>query len=220
MTAETFEAIWKQVEETAQTILRRLEPEGHNFRFSYLDEGKWAVRSEYERIRKDLKARCYEPPVSGEDDAHRIDHHKIAACLCKALVTKKMFSFRMDENISKEMLLSNYELAYTVSLRIVYNYMVESYKHKGDTEHMRTLLEWKCLQVPETTPSHDGYDLGRIKALALNDFYQVEFDLLAYADMMFWIEHYNRQILTDEVKVHFQPRSISETGRPQSPPGP
>ena len=48
---------------------------------------------------------------------------------------------------------------------------------------------------PPTNPGHDSYPYGRIKALALNDIYGIDFDLLAYADMMYWIEDYNKTLL-------------------------
>ena len=48
---------------------------------------------------------------------------------------------------------------------------------------------------PETNPGHDSYVLGRIKTLALNDIYGNDFDVLTYADMLFWIEKYNRKLL-------------------------
>lgn len=205
MKDETFEIVWKQVDETAQAICHRLKSEGHDFRFVYQDRGKKVIRKEYDRIRMELKKRCYELSTDWDNDRHLIDHHKIAACFCKALITKKLFVFHMDESISEDMLRSNYELAYTVSLRIIYDYLVESYKYEGKTDLKDALLAQKCLQVPETTPSHENYNLGRIKALALNDFYKVDFDLLAYSNTMFWIEHYNRQILTGKIAVDFPP---------------
>lgn len=205
MKDETFESVWGQINESAEAIYQRLRPEGHDFQFVYPDRGKRVIRSEYNRVRKELKSRCYEQPSDVESDSHLIDHHKIAACFCKALVTKKLFTFQLDETISQDMLRSNYELAYTVSLRIIYDYLVESFQHEGELTLKEALLAQKCLHVPRTTPSHENYNLGRIKALALNDFYGVEFDLLAYSNNMFWIELYNRQLLTERVKVVFPP---------------
>lgn len=205
MKDETFNVIWDQIDETAQAIYQRLQPEGHFFRFAYEDHGKRVIWHEYDQIRTELKNRCYEQSNDMETDGHLIDHHKIAACFCKALVTKKLFTFKMDETVSEDMLRSNYELAYTVSLRIIYDYLVESYKHEGELLLKQKLLNQKCLYVPPTTPSHENYDLGRIKTLALNDFYGIEFDLLAYSNTMFWIELYNRQLLSGQVKIKFPP---------------
>ena len=188
-----------------QASLWHWQPEGHGFRFVYKDRGKRAIRDEYDRTRAELKNRCYEQPFDLESDSHLIDHHKIAACFCKALITKKLFAFQMDETVSENMIRSNYELAYTVSLRIIYNFLVESYKFAGESRLKEKLLDQKRLHVPKTTPSHEDYNLGRIKALALNDFYNVEFDLLSYSNIMFWIECYNRQLLAGQVEINFPP---------------
>lgn len=216
MKDETFDRVWEQINESAEAIYQRLKPEGHDFRFTYRDRGKKIICKEYDKIRRALKSRCYEPPVDPETGGHLIDHHKIAACFCKALIDNKLFSFEMDEKVSGEMVRSNYELAYTVSLRIVYDYLVESLKNEGKEELKERLKASNCLQVPTTTPSHEDYNLGRIKALALNDFYHMEFDLLAYSDMMFWIELYNRQILTGEIKVKFPERREAGTTKTDS----
>ena len=50
------------------------------------------------------------------------------------------------------------------------------------------LEEQGTFLFPETNKGHDSYVQGRIKALALNDAYKNDFDILAYADMLFWIE--------------------------------
>lgn len=114
MDVETFNTVWQQIEETAQAIYRRLQPKGHGFDFVYReDRGKRVIEKEYDRIRKELKARCYEPPIDPESDSHLIDHHKIAACFCKALIVRKLFTFQMGESVPEDMLRSNYELAYS-----------------------------------------------------------------------------------------------------------
>lgn len=117
MNAETFNTVWQQIEETAQAIYQRLQPKGHGFGFVYRDQGKEVIGKEYDRIRKGLKDQCYDPHIDPESDRHLIDHHKIAACFCKALIVKKLFTFQMSESIPEDILRSNYELAYTVSLR-------------------------------------------------------------------------------------------------------
>ncbi len=52
-----------------------------------------------------------------------------------------------------------------------------------------------------TTIGHDTYKIGRIKAMALNDINNIPFDLLGYSDMLFWIEHFNRQIIENTINV-------------------
>lgn len=207
MQRETFDWIWAQINNTAHDILHRLDPnqQRKDFKMTHSDMmGKAIIWDEYNKIRKDLKNRCYSKLIESDGSEELIDHHKIGACLCKALIRKKLFTFHMDENTSEEILRSNYELAYTVSLRIVYVYMIYSLSTYGNPEQAKKLEEWKTLRVPRTTRSHDDYNMGRIKMLALNDFYHTEFDLLSYADMLFWLEHYNRQLLADLVDVEFE----------------
>lgn len=48
---------------------------------------------------------------------------------------------------------------------------------------------------PETNKGHDEYLHGRVKTLALNDMYAIDFDILTYADMLYWIEKYNKEQL-------------------------
>lgn len=61
----------------------------------------------------------------------------------------------------------------------------------GKDELYSKLEEQGTFLFPETNKGHDSYVQGRIKALALNDAYKNDFDILAYADMLFWIEQYN-----------------------------
>lgn len=210
MQKETFDWIWGQINKTASDIISRLDPnrQQKDFKLTHNDMmGKAIIWNEYNKIRKNLKSQCYSSLVDVDGTNGKgelIDHHKIGACLCKALIQKKLLTFRMDENTPEEIMRSNYELAYTVSLRIVYAYMIYFLRKYGSQKQAEELERWKMLRVPPTYPSHDGYNTGRIKMLALNDFYHIEFDLLSYADMLFWIEHYNRQLLVNSVNVEFE----------------
>lgn len=207
MQRKTFDWIWIQINDTARNIIHRLDPDRQrkDFKLTHSDMmGKAIIWNEYNKIRKDLKNRCYSSLIESDGSEKLIDHHKIGACLCKTLIQKKLITFHMDQNTPEEILRSNYELAYTVSLRIVYMYMIYSLRKYGDPEQAKKLEGWKMLHVPHTTHSHDDYNTGRIKMLSLNDFYHTEFDLLSYADMLFWIEYYNRQLLANLVDIEFE----------------
>lgn len=204
MKDETFNWIWRQIELSAESIeteiMKRYSgKESCDFHRTYGGNAEKIIFREYTAIKDRLKARCYENQADAED---RIDHHKIAACCCLALLNKKFFSFKICEDIPQEILLSNYNLAYTASLWIVYFHLVDAYS-EAENEELRALalklIDQGGLCVPKTTSTHDKYNIGRVKMLALNDLYHVEFDLLAYADMMFWVEHYNRQLLEGKV---------------------
>jgi len=210
MKEQTFEWLWKQMEADIYDLMGQIttacgedKKRKFSFRMTYGDETKHVIKDEYLEIKKELKKRCYSA-TEDDEEAHLIDQHKIAACFCKAFIRKKVFSFDLNENTPSEMILSNYTLAYTVSLRIIFLYLLDYYR--DPKTNLSNDLKKKCIAklqasktliVPNTTPTHDKYNMGRIKTLALNDYYGLSVDLLTYADMMFWIEYYNKIILEE-----------------------
>lgn len=206
MKDKTYEWIWRTIENSMTQIedaLNEAEKSRLHFRKTYGSKSEEVVWDEYVRIRDSLKKRCYSKKDQRADNI-LIDHHKIASCFCNVLISKKMFAFDIDNDISHAMLLSNYLLAYQVSLQIIYYYLSEFYISSNipnKNEIVNKLKTQKTLFVPKTTIKHDPYNIGRVKTLALNDYYGIEFDLLCYADMMYWIEHYNRQILENQIEL-------------------
>lgn len=207
-----FNWLWNQIEmsiaDIENSINSRFE-DRWNFRRRYQDsEAQSIIHQEYNKIKNQLKSRVYRNNFG----SRLIDQHKIAACFCNAFLNKKMYVFDMDDDIPGEILLSNYQLAYTVSLRIIYIFLVERYLSSDDPNMRKlaqTLLDRKTLAVPATTRTHDAYHLGRIKTLALNEYYHIEFDILGYSTIMFWIEYYNRQLLENRII----PYELDENGR-------
>lgn len=86
--------------------------------------------------------------------------------------------------------MSNYAVAFLAS-----NYYCICFycpiQRDGKDELYSKLEEQGTFLFPETNKGHDSYVQGRIKVLALNDAYKNDFDILTYADMLFWIEQYN-----------------------------
>ena len=198
MDGETYEYIWERIERKIKKVQSQFSKEiceRFHFDLTYGDNTKETIRVQYEKIRDDLKLKCYRSSVHKED---LLDHHKIAACFCKALLQKKIFCFDVNDNTPMAMLRSNYVLAYTASLQIVYYYLADYYREFGPEECYSILLKKKTLEGPPTTVKHDSFHLGRIKTLALNDYYGIELDLLSYSCIMYWIEHYNRQLLENK----------------------
>lgn len=201
MKPETFNYIWSQVEKSIGKIESKFTDDMKlkwKFERAYGREYSDIIKTEYEAIRDHLKQRCYKKVSDDELDDNKIDQHKIAACFCYALLCKKAFVFEMNDDIPADMLLSNYMLAYSVSLQIIYLCLIDLYlcSEKREKKKLATdLQQHGSLWVPDTTTTHDQYNLGRVKTLALNEYHNISFDLLTYADMMYWIEHYNRQIL-------------------------
>lgn len=205
MKEDTFNWLWKQIETDIESIGREFNlgaSNQYNFRLTYGKHTKNVIKKEYDKIRVELKNKCYSSEVNEEGDLNLIDQHKIAACLCKVFINKKVFSFDLKKETPAKLVLSNYKLAYHVSMRIIFIYLLDYYldpKLELEEEQKKSCLKDLCqrgkLRVPKTARSHDPYNFGRIKTLALNDYYGHEVDLLMYADMMYWIEHYNKLIL-------------------------
>ena len=208
MKVETFKWIWAQIQKTIDEIKERFDSSGmsdsFHFQLIHGEKTEDVIKNRYIEIRDNLKRMCY--PETEFGDA-LLDQHKLAACFCKAIIDKKVFTFDVSEQTPEDMIRSNYELAYISGLRIVQIYMIDYYKEiYGETsEYVNWLKKENGLYGPNT--SHDLYHLGRIKTLALNDYYGIDFDILTYADMMFWIEHYNRQKIENKIEIHYKRKS-------------
>lgn len=214
MTVETFEWIWDTVEPNIaaiEDILDAKEKDRLHFHRVYTkEETKSVIYQEYDAIRKDLKAEYYKLHDPETVDSDLLDHHKIAACMCQALLKKKVFAFDMDDTISAEMLLSNYKLAYISSLAIVYLFMLDWYITQGNKTIVDQLLNQQQLLAPKTTKTHASYHVGRIKTLAQNEHRGVAFDVLTYAAKLYWLEHYNRQLLENKIDVDpYDPETLA-----------
>lgn len=147
-----------------------------------------------------MKSNYYDASNSDNDPSNRIDNHKIAACLCYSLLHNKVFSFNVDRDMPKHLFTINYEVAYSVSLSFIYAMLIVQYKNVGRDDLADKLMKQGTLYVPDTASSHDDYHTGSIHTLALNDIYGNTFDVLAYANKMFWIEFYNRQLLENTLR--------------------
>lgn len=93
---------------------------------------------------------------------------------------------------------SNYRVAFIVSIGIVYLYLLYDCKEKGENlpEYLRDAYEYfrerKTLRRPRTTEAHNDFETSCIIALQKNDIQNRDFDYLAYAIILFQLEHYNR----------------------------
>lgn len=199
----TFNYIWKEVivkaiDDVEDGIKQSVDGtviEKCHFKKRKLSYLKREVNRSYEEIRDFLKENYYDTSKKMKDPQNRIDNHKMAACICYSLIQNKVFSFDVLNDMPQKIFVSNYEVAYTVSLGFVYTTLLAQYRRKNKFKYADKLEEQGKLLVPRTSPGHDEYHDGRIHTLALNDLYGNTFDLLTYSDMMFWIEYYNRQKL-------------------------
>ena len=199
MKEETFKYIWKEIIVKSIDSLDREfteeEKKKYNFSIRNLHELEKKINNEYELIKGLLKSNYYDATKSKNDPKNRIDNHKIAACICYSLLQNKVYKFDVCDDMPRRMFTSNYELAYTVSLGVIFATLIAQYKSIGRDDLANKLLKQNTLSIPQTSFGHNEYHEGRIHTLALNDIYGNSFDILTYSDMMFWIEFYNRQII-------------------------
>ena len=201
MDKNTFKYIWDKI---ADPVIKQidvqcrgvLEETGPDMYFELVDGNKLYrnIKHTYEKVKDSLKENYYK----NEDTINKgnlIDVHKIAACLCYSFIQNKPFDFKIKRNMPWDIFLSNYKAAFNVSTGFVYISLIADYFINGYDEFANKLLDQKSIRLPITSKGHDDYSIGRINALALNDLYGNTFDLMSYADMMFWIEYYNRQLV-------------------------
>lgn len=97
-----------------------------------------------------------------------------------------------------EIFYSNYSVAFLTALQVMHLMMLADHMNDKDPTLFHRLEAQETFQFPETNRGHDGYLQGRIKTLALNDIYDIDFDVLSYADMLYWLEKYNIHLLMTE----------------------
>ncbi len=202
MNIKTYDKIWEEVVyPTISCIYEECIGEGnkYSFRKRDLNKIKKEVFRDYNLIKNRLKDRYYQKK-SEDNDAGLIDAHKIAACICYSLVKNKPFSFDIEEDMPENVFVSNYSVAYYSSVGVVYMTLIAEYLFNDYKEYAQKLIENGKFLEPPTSIYHDKYNTGRIYSLAQNDLYGNTFDVLGYADMMYWIELFNRQIIEDTVR--------------------
>ena len=130
---------------------------------------------------------------NGGSDA-LIDRHKISSCIIGALIECRPISYLMIPSMPIEVFLSNYKIAFFSGVKSLYLLRIAQWVNDGNMEdYADTLCKQGMFKFPKTQQGHDEYSLGRIKALALTNSYNQPFDILAYADMLYWIERFNEE---------------------------
>ena len=198
---KTYHFLWgRAIEPQIMNIAQLLEnlyfvKQNYDFQIRELNEYKECLYANYIETRDSLKDKFFFMGIKEKSDDNLIDIHKISACFCKSIIENKVFRFKLKEEILVPVLLCNYCAAFSISLGIMYLNLLAEYKKAGKIDQYNKLKNQKQFYFPPTNPGHDSYPYGRIKAMALNDIYGRSFDLLAYAEMMYWIEEYNKNML-------------------------
>lgn len=202
MTIEAFDYIWKQgIIKAAESIRDEIDEDvrtKYNFTLDSSQDMFNLLYEAYDYARNQVRTKYFNV---GENSENLIDGHKICACITAALLKNHLFKYDMNDNsIPKEIVYSNYALSFLASIYVLYLFLLSDYQKNDDERHFEELRKQATFYFPETNLGHDSYVQGRIKTLALNDISGNDFDILAYADMLFWIEKYNKHILSCKVE--------------------
>lgn len=213
MTIDTFSYLWEQgIAKAATDVMKDI-----GARISKEQIERYHIRSnishamcdvafqKYDQIHLQVRKKFFN---TGNNDEKKMDGHKICACITCTLLSLRLVEFdAVDDDIPLIVIYSNYTIAFLSAIYIMYLFLLSYYKKEGKTEHYNELTNQATFYFPNTNPGHDDYDIGRIKALALNDSERIDFDILTYADMLFWIEKYNKDLIDKSVESK---RSLSQ----------
>lgn len=206
MTEDTFLYLWEQgIVKAANDVVTDISHEmvkKYNVKLNISDLIRDKLYKEYHKFRQKIRQQYFDV---GQNDENLMDGHKICSCITGSLMNVHLVSF--DKNIKEipiNIVYSNYAIAFLSGVYIQYLFLLSDYLRDNDLESFNKLKEQATFYFPETNPGHDSYVCGRIKTLALNDTYGNDFDVLTYADMLFWIEKYNKDLIREKIKKNGQ----------------
>lgn len=197
MTENTFMYLWEEgIKKATNNILKKIPGDivkKYDIKPN-LDKNMYEkVYKEYHQYRNRVRKNYFDV---GQNDENLMDGHKICSCITGALLDCHIFSFVMgDEDMPKYVAYLNYEVAFLSGIYIQYLFLLSDLLKENDVQSFEKLKKRATFVFPETNIGHDSYVCGRIKTLAINDIYGIDFDVLTYADMLFWIEDYNKRAL-------------------------
>ena len=197
MKSESFDVFWlKAILPYCNQIYNDLSSQyikSYNVTLDTSTAFKNRVCSEYDEYRRDLHLNYF----NNVDNA-LIDRHKICSCIMGALIKCRSVSYSMSDDMPVDIFLSNYKIAFFAGVKSLYFLRIAQWLRDGNMEdHVEALSKQEMFKFPKTQPGHDEYSLGRIKALALTDCHKQDFDVLAYADMLYWIERFNEENISN-----------------------
>lgn len=185
----SFDYLWNNIIlKSSNEILEIITSEDivkYEIEFGEEDILKENVHNDYEKSKRILKELYHKKGTKAI-----IDEHKISSCLCSSIIKNKFFKYKLSKDLPADLFFLNYKIAYYSSVGVLYLFLLSNYK--DDEIIFEDLKKRKNIILPETAPSHDPYDICIIKMLLMNDIYQNNFDLLAYSNIMFCLEEYNK----------------------------
>ncbi len=203
MKMDTFKYIWMQgIVKAAQDVFDGISPalrEKYSVCIDISDAVCQKLYYQYEEIRHLVRKKYFD---TGKDEENKIDGHKICACITGALLNVRIINYEIsDEEIPVKIVYANYEVAFLSAIYVMYLFLLSDFERDGETKCYDELKRQASFVFPKTNPGHDSYVQGRIKTLALNDLYGNDFDVLTYADMLFWIERYNKEMIYNKLQI-------------------
>ena len=191
MQSETFEVFWqKAILPYCNSIFNEIPSnfvERYDVKLDIGTEFKNKIFAWYEYYRKDFHKYYFNNSTNA-----LIDRHKICSCLMGAMVKCRPVSYTLTPKLPIEIFLSNYKIAFLSGVKALYLLRIAQWILDGNmTDFVDAICSQKMFKFPKTQSEHDEYSVGRIKALALTDCRNQAFDILAYADMLYWIERFN-----------------------------
>lgn len=201
MKPETYDylcenALNRAIEDVLQSIPEIIQ---NQYSLSYLngfDKKKEAIFEKYNIQREIVRKKFFDV---GEDGKKLIDIHKVSACFTAAVLEVRVFDYKELMPMDMSVFYSNYTLAFLSGIHILYLCMLADYEKSGEKKAADLLKKQATFIFPETNKGHDEYLQGRVKTLALNDMYAVDFDILTYADMLYWIDKYNKDAIQERL---------------------
>lgn len=205
MKIDTFEYIWRQgIAKAAQDVFDEISPalrEKYSVRIDVSNAMCQKLYHQYEDVRFLVRKKYFD---TGKDEENKIDGHKICACITGALLNVRMINYEMpDEEMPVKVVYANYEVAFLSAIYVMYLFLLSDLERDGKTELYEELKKQATFVFPKTNFGHDSYVQGRIKTLALNDLCGNDFDVLTYADMLFWIERYNKEMIYNKLQMKY-----------------
>lgn len=195
MLEATYDILWNNSVELAVKELFSFYDDDYrkkyNWQFDRSDELRREVYREYCKNRNLIHQDFFR--------GKKYDLHKIGACFARAIIEVCPLKFDMRDRMPEIVVLSNYWLAVSSSIYIVRFILLHDYLNV-DATLAKKLQANSFFHFPRTTPGHYMYLRGKVRALAVNDGNGISFDFLGYADMLFWLEFYNRQILENKLQ--------------------
>lgn len=189
MKRTTFNYIWENgINKAIKDVWKDIQKYDSDYHIHNREDKIYeTVLAEYNIARENIRNNFF---YCGVNKDKLIDIHKICSCITYAMVNVKVFSFEIKKEVPLKLLLANYTVAFLSGLYCLYLFIVSDSLRKDSKIKFEDTNKIKTFSFPTTNPGHDSYIQGRIKTLALNDCEGIDFDLLTYADMFFWIETY------------------------------